>query len=146
MYFAFRANVPAWFEPAPEGAFVEGLWERDVAELFLCDESGPGYQEFNFAPSGAWWSCHFSSYRQRDLSFRGATLADCRAVADGAGWRVAAMLPAAAFAGGFSLRGRRANVSAILGAEPRLYFSVAPIPGEPDFHKSPFFPVLARTK
>jgi hypothetical protein len=63
----FDCAVPgtAWCDTTiPPGTFVEGLWEQDVAELFLMDGSG-AYQEFNVSPAGAWWSCVFSAYRQR---------------------------------------------------------------------------------
>lgn len=46
------------------GEFVEGLWEYDVAELFIRDAQG-AYQEFNVAPNGAWWSMTHSEYRVR---------------------------------------------------------------------------------
>jgi hypothetical protein len=46
------------------GEFVEGLWNEDVAELFIKGEGG-AYQELNLAPSGAWWSMTLSEYRSR---------------------------------------------------------------------------------
>jgi hypothetical protein len=51
------------------GAFVEGLWEEDVAELFIKSPSGV-YQELNIAPSGAWWSMTLDEYRVRRESPR----------------------------------------------------------------------------
>jgi hypothetical protein len=63
----FAASVPA---PASVqghhtcGDFIEGLWERDVAEFFLINARGE-YQEFNLSPDGAWWSMLFTSYRER---------------------------------------------------------------------------------
>jgi hypothetical protein len=49
------------------GEFVEGLWEDDVAELFIKSPAGM-YQELNFAPSGAWWSMTLDEYRLRRSS------------------------------------------------------------------------------
>ncbi len=46
------------------GEFVEGLWEEDVAELFIKSPNGV-YQELNLAPSGAWWSMTLDEYRVR---------------------------------------------------------------------------------
>lgn len=46
------------------GEFIEGLWNEDVAELFIKGEDG-AYQELNLAPSGAWWSMTLSEYRER---------------------------------------------------------------------------------
>lgn len=49
---------------AERGAFVEGLWDGDVAEVFIKSAAGR-YQELNLAPSGAWWSMTLSDYRKR---------------------------------------------------------------------------------
>lgn len=49
------------------GEFFEGLWEGDVAELFIKSPSGE-YQELNIAPSGAWWSMTLDAYRVRRSS------------------------------------------------------------------------------
>ena len=48
------------------GQFLEGLWNEDVAELFIKGEDG-AYQEFNLAPSGAWWAMTLSEYRKRRI-------------------------------------------------------------------------------
>ncbi len=47
------------------GGFVEGLWDRDVAEFFIMDRGSGGYQEFNLGPGGAWWSASFVAPRVR---------------------------------------------------------------------------------
>jgi hypothetical protein len=44
-------------------AFLEGLWEKDVVELFLMDSQTGRYLEFNFCPINAWWASEFESYR-----------------------------------------------------------------------------------
>lgn len=49
---------------ALSGEFVEGLWNGDVGELFIMSSDG-AYQEFNFSPSGAWWSMKHAAYRVR---------------------------------------------------------------------------------
>lgn len=48
------------------GDFIEGLWESDVVEFFICEQNSTRYQEFNLSPAGAWWSCLFSEYRKRN--------------------------------------------------------------------------------
>ena len=53
------------------GDFVEGLWEYDVAELFVRDARG-AYQEFNVSPTGAWWSMTHTEYRVRSNDSRPA--------------------------------------------------------------------------
>lgn len=65
LHFAFRCGkAPLCDERMAPGEFVEGLWEQDVAEFFVAGP-GPGYQEINIAPTGAWWCCLFSGYRER---------------------------------------------------------------------------------
>jgi hypothetical protein len=44
-----------------EGSFVEGLWEGDCAELFLCNPSTGYYIELNLSSRGSWWYCPFSA-------------------------------------------------------------------------------------
>lgn len=65
LIYLFRCRkAPFCDESLALGSFVEGLWEQDVAEFFV---AGPGssYQEVNISPTGAWWSCLFSNYRER---------------------------------------------------------------------------------
>lgn len=49
------------------GEFVEGLWESNVAELFVMASDGK-YQEFNVSEDGAWWAMTFLSHRVRSPS------------------------------------------------------------------------------
>lgn len=50
-------------EPAAR-EHTDRLWEHTCFELFVADDFGPGYQEFNFSPSGAWAHYRFTDYRQ----------------------------------------------------------------------------------
>jgi hypothetical protein len=52
-------------ETAVPGEPFEGLWQFDVAELFVADAVGGRYLEWNLGPQGAWWGCTFESYRVR---------------------------------------------------------------------------------
>lgn len=45
------------------GSFGQGLWQRDVLELFIKDDKSEAYQEFNLSPGGAWWTAVFSAPR-----------------------------------------------------------------------------------
>jgi predicted amidohydrolase len=47
------------------GLFMPGLWEHDVAELFIAHPGGR-YFEFNLSPNAAWWSCEFKAPRVRE--------------------------------------------------------------------------------
>jgi hypothetical protein len=42
----------------------EHLWQHTCCELFVADAAGPGYQEFNFSPSGEWAAFRFTGYRE----------------------------------------------------------------------------------
>ncbi len=45
------------------GVFTAELWKGDVAELFLVHPAARRYLEVNLSPTGAWWTCLFSSPR-----------------------------------------------------------------------------------
>ena len=60
---AAREEEPEILPRAAANTFFEGLWEADVAELFVASESGAYYLEFNLAPNAAWWVAAFDSYR-----------------------------------------------------------------------------------
>lgn len=49
--------------PAPPVA-TDGLWQTTCAELFVSRSGDAGYQEYNFAPSGAWAAYDFGRYRE----------------------------------------------------------------------------------
>jgi hypothetical protein len=59
------STAPNCIAPDKSGDFVEGLWEADVAELFLLNPKTGYYIEFNLGPKGAWWCCTFESPRVR---------------------------------------------------------------------------------
>ena len=69
LYFGAKWGRPAGGAQPPlgRGAFVEGLWEAEVVELFLGTLGSTIYQEINLSPQGAWWSCLFSSKRSRSV-------------------------------------------------------------------------------
>ncbi len=54
---------PSTAEPDRQG-FVYGLWREDCVELFIANPENGRYVEYNFAPSGAWWSRVFEDIRQ----------------------------------------------------------------------------------
>ena len=43
---------------------TDGLWRHTCFEAFIGHAGGPDYWEYNFSPSGAWASYHFSAYRE----------------------------------------------------------------------------------
>jgi len=135
LLFAFRANKPPECQPFARGKFVEGLWTDDVAELFL---AGPGndYQEFNFSPTGAWWSACFSNYRQRDrLCPDPAPQLECLSGPDF--WEISCILTLSSLLPwqGCSIDQRRLHVASVLfPTDPEYLCSGHSSGGTPDFH------------
>lgn len=125
------------------GDFVEGLWEYDVAELFLMGPTGH-YQEFNLSPSGAWWCASFSGYRQR-IAAHPCPSAQVSGCSEGSSWTASLRIdlrdiPCLEGAG---LQRARISVTAILDpAEPEYLCSGHQSGGQPDFHcAGTFLPV-----
>ena len=50
-------------DPAPPER-ADGLWRTTCFELFVHDQAGSGYIEFNFSPSSRWSAYRFSDYRE----------------------------------------------------------------------------------
>lgn len=131
---------------AGPGAFTEGLWLGDVAELFLADPVGGAYLEFNLAPNGAWWAAKFTSPRVRSPQqpdFLTAVTSH-RQETDGNGWCAALRVPLVLLQNeiDFGLR-TTANATAILNTPVQTFHSAARLPGvEPDFHQPGHFPPL----
>lgn len=139
--FCARSSLTPWLFYANRGEYYEGLWERDVIELFITEESGESYREIHLSPNCLWWNARFQSYRKRDDSFcrAPAPIASC-GVLEPAGWQAAVSIPASVLHFDFrDAETKRANVSAIFGPE-RSYMSYYPMQlAEPDFHRSDLF-------
>jgi hypothetical protein len=62
--FAVEGDIPAVRIPEPRPSRrVDGLWRHTCFEAFVMAGEGPGYQEFNFSPSGEWAVTAFRGYR-----------------------------------------------------------------------------------
>lgn len=138
-----KVDAAPWYDPAhQQGQFIEGLWNKDVAEIFLASSSSPVYQEINLGPSGAWWSCFFSKYRKRDTSgFRMPEGVTTHSKIGPASWEAAIAIPLSQFSFPLDLEGdTRANVSFVIGKAKRQYLTWANIQQrEPDFHRAEDF-------
>ena len=67
LLFYFQSNKKAVFNPEYNTRKItKNLWKYDVAELFFLNTKTGRYQEFNFAPTGAYWSAVFSDYRKME--------------------------------------------------------------------------------
>lgn len=147
LFVAFRVEAGLVKHPRDcAGEFVEGLWEYDVAELFLLDSSTGRYEEFNLSPAGAWWRCAFSSYRVLDSAVNCSV---CRPnVWSGKDNTVSLVAMSFSFAElsiSFKAKvGERLSVCAIVGAgADREYLSTSPLNSQkPDFHQTQFFSAL----
>jgi hypothetical protein len=138
LHFSARVEGSAWhFEEARKGQFVDGLWQRDVAELFICDAKDPErYQEFNLSPQGAWWTCLFKAPRVPEAFAPIEPNYVHSSILENA-WSAAISFKLDDLAVNPAFEdSARLNVCAILGQEPREYLSWSNLGGEtPDFHK-----------
>jgi len=63
--YAVEGDLGRVLLPAPRSPrAAERLWEHTCCELFVARKGAPGYEEFNFSPSGEWASYVFSDYRR----------------------------------------------------------------------------------
>ena len=140
-FLAQSDSVPSLDKNAQPKTFVEGLWNFDVAELFLWNENNTRYQEINLAPNAAWWSCDFEHYRQRTKNCRTLVGVEVFSKLEQDSWQAAISLPLSEISVDLQLNhGLRANVCAILGNKERRYLSTATSSAKkPDFHRTEDF-------
>ncbi len=149
-FCASRASMPQCELSLACGSFVEGLWEKELAEVFLCSAEGPRYLEVNLSPTGAWWSCSFHSYRKRDSSapLEGVTAWASPLSATSESWEAGLRIPLASIASAINFSPNdlpsRANVSGVvLSGKGPLYLTYGNLRAkEPDFHLADKFPTL----
>jgi len=134
-YRLFGAPGRLRFPETQPAAPADNLWQHTCCELFVAEENGSGYREFNFSPSTQWAAYRFNSYRERDFSFAPplAPQIDFLRLADGC--RLAVRLPAAALPPGTCPRlGLNAVIEAADGS--KSYWALAHGAGQPDFHQA----------
>jgi hypothetical protein len=147
LWFIATRQASATCRPgAAPGAFTEGLWEWDVAELFLGHPARGEYLEFNLAPNGAWWAAKFSAPRVRALEqpdFQSAVTSHGDEISEG-GWCAGIRVPLDFLEKEISLCPQTtANVTAILNSPQQTFHSACRLPGaDPDFHQPAAFPLL----
>ncbi len=151
LWFVAARQAPATCFPGAEpGSFTEGLWEHDVAELFLADPKSGAYLEFNLAPNGAWWAAKFIAPRVRAVEqpdFPSIVTSRWEDVAAGA-WCSAIRVPLAVLEKeiGFGAE-TTANVTAILNSPHQTFHSAHKLPGaEPNFHQPGSFIRISRER
>jgi hypothetical protein len=115
------------------GDFFEGLWNEDVAELFIKSPSGV-YQEFNIAPSGAWWSMTLDEYRVRRTTPRRPEVRSISTSAKEGEWSVVAAFSRSSIEVVLSPQ-CHLHVSGMWYKERPCYLSSCPPRGvAPDYH------------
>lgn len=126
---------------AGPGDWREGLWQHDVAELFIAAADRRCYLEFNLSPRGAWWFARFSAARERGPDGARPEARIAAATQGDGNWSAAL---------GISLdflkqelgwpHGTAANVTFILNSPEQRFFSACNLgAGDPDFHRPQSF-------
>jgi hypothetical protein len=151
LWFVATRQAPATPLPgSSSGIFTPGLWEYDVAELFIADGNSGQYLEFNIAPNGAWWAAKFSSTRiqSEEQPAFSEYIQAYHDDPDPDSWLVALSIPLAFLKEqiGFG-SGSSGNPAFIMNSPEQTFHSAARLPGtEPDFHQPERFPKLIPCK
>jgi hypothetical protein len=147
LWFIANHRRPAMIHPkARPGLFQAGLWEYDVAELFLLEPLTGRYFEFNLAPNGAWWTCEFKSPRIREDESEIAMpeVATFSEIAADGSWVAAMAIPLDLLEArlGFGPH-TRGNVTMILESPDQKFVSAVDLgAGKPDFHQPSRFTAI----
>lgn len=145
LWFVATHRRPARLHPkARPGLFQAGLWQHDVAELFVAAPGGDRYFEFNLAPNGAWWNCEFTAPRVRaeETDVAMPEVATYSEMAPDGAWVAAMAIPLDLLRARLDFGpGSRVNVAMILESPAQRFLSAADLGGgEPDFHQPGKFP------
>lgn len=136
LFFGARFFPPYFYSPehTPK-TFCPGLWECDVAELFIKEPGSERYQEFNLSPTGAWWTQAFEKYRT-PLPHRPPTEVAISTRVTESFREVSLKLPLSELRINATVDSTsQLNLTAILGEHSREYFTFTkPCTDTPDFH------------
>jgi hypothetical protein len=159
LWFCCEVPHPATDYDESAVGFVEGLWSKDVAEIFFTSSTkkhtntlhqkhanANSYQEFNFSPSGAWWSACFSDYRQRAAVTTQPTLNSLQTILRDSSWLVIAAIDINSCDVVFD-ETSLVHISAIYHAPMDVYLTSYKGPKKfaPDFHRLDCFVPLIFT-
>ncbi|MGB1874844.1 MAG: hypothetical protein ACPH5P_03735 [Akkermansiaceae bacterium] len=142
-FFAQRDKRASMLAGTQTNEFVEGLWNHDVAELFVGGSESERYLEFNLAPNGAWWSAEFCGPRKRvnEDAHPVEGITTHSRISDDGCWRAALTIPIVYLKDNFGFGvDTRLNVTFIVDTPAQRFLSAASLPGrEPDFHQPSHF-------
>jgi hypothetical protein len=142
-FLAARQSSGTPHPNAKSGEFFEGLWEYDVAELFIADPKSGSYLEINLAPNGAHWAAMFDAPRVRSHlqpDFKNIITSYWESDWQDS-WLCALSIPLDELRKiiPFDAQGS-GNVTAILNHPQQSFHSVAKLPGKvPDYHQPSAF-------
>lgn len=136
--FTLSGDVSALRIPTPAEGPADRLWEHTCFEAFVRGGEGPGYVEFNFAPSGQWARYEFADYRER-IKAPGAPTPLVQVERGDDRLSLVATVPADALPpldAGFAL----ALTTVVEAADGSVsYWALRHPPGRPDFHHADGF-------
>ena len=136
LYFSFRLETSVKYDQKNNKYdFIEGLWKDDVAEIFIQDANLKSYQEFNFAPSGAYWTSFFSDYRKQDKEkFKPILNLEIDSTVFDTSWELAVKIPIDSLSIEFNFL-NFINICSIVHKQKIHYLSMQNLISEnPDFH------------
>lgn len=136
--FRIEGDLAALCLPASgPGARRDGLWRHTCCEAFVMAGGGPGYREFNFAPSGDWQAYAFTAYRADDV-LGPVTPPRIKVARDARRFILRAALAPDALPGGHA---RRLGLSTVIETRDGglAYWALRHAPGKPDFHQPDTF-------
>lgn len=136
-FSAHVKKVPFMDPDSSMGDFIEGLWEYDVAELFITDGEGPSYQEINLSPKASWWTCGFLAYRKRQPGVKENPLLEgsfSTILKDE--WLSGILIPYSLLDVDLkNISKCKCNVTGIIGCEEKAYITYSTLSTpEPDYH------------
>lgn len=145
LYFFFRCSYEKLFvnREYPDDHSVEGLWDFDVAEVFLKPEGAKGYFEYEVSPLSQYLAAHIiTPWQNVDFAWASGMAARADVVEESFTWNAVIGLPFENMAAVETFRRPsagdiwRINLLLALGAEPaRHYLCWQPtLTREPDFH------------
>jgi hypothetical protein len=124
--------------PVTAAARADELWQHTCFEVFVRPSAGPGYYEFNFAPSTQWAAYGFDSYRSgmRAATKIGAPRIEVRLGDEDCTLQAALELKLDRLSSSLRL-GLAAVLEETNGR--KSYWALAHPPGKADFHHSDCF-------
>lgn len=124
-----------------------GLWDWDVIEVFLQPRSGdPTYYEFQVSPLGQHFELEIFEPRKRfNKEFKSGFTVSTRELSGLNSWAAQMRIPLKNLGWDGRLESLKGNAFAILGNDPRTYWSLSlPAQDQPDFHLPHHFVSLFR--